>query len=241
VLKIKEDTILLDIIKDKNITFKKPLLVIIIDDISNRRQLKKILSLPYHITPSIFPPSNMNNHSNLLAKGLKHYMIHLPMESKSRVFNSMRKTLKTKDSKKVIADRIKEIRRLFPTAKYINNHTGSVFTSNYKAMNIAYKEILDNGFIFLDSVTTNKSIVKELAKVYKRPYLKRDVFLDNIQTIPAILKQLKIAIFIAKKRGYAIAIGHPHKNTFKALKRAKRLLSSVKVVYIDELYKMIYE
>ena len=168
-------------------------------------------------------------------------MIHLPMESKSRVFNSMRKTLKIKDSKKVIADRIKEIRRLFPTAKYINNHTGSVFTSNYKAMNIAYKEILDNGFIFLDSVTTNKSIVKELAKVYKRPYLKRDVFLDNIQTIPAILKQLKIAIFIAKKRGYAIAIGHPHKNTFKALKRAKRLLSSVKVVYIDELYKMIYE
>ena len=40
---------------------------------------------------------------------------------------------------------------------------------------------------------------------------------------------------MAKRNGYAVIIGHPHKQTFKALKLATKYLKNVDVIYIDEL------
>ena len=214
---------------------RRPQLAIIIDDVSNKRQLKKIKSLHYPVTPSIFPPSELSMHSNLLAKETKHYMIHLPMQSKSRAFNSMFKTLFVTDSTKKMKQRVKEIRRLFPDAKYINNHTGSVFTSNYKAMYRLYGMLKEEGFTFIDSRTTAKTKVKQICKKYGDIYISRDIFLDNRQSVKYILSQLKKAVKIAKHRGYAIAIGHPHRATLKALSQAKDILKGIHLVYIDEL------
>jgi polysaccharide deacetylase 2 family uncharacterized protein YibQ len=42
---------------------------------------------------------------------------------------------------------------------------------------------------------------------------------------------------MAKKKGYAIAIGHPHKVTMQALASAKEIFKDVELVYIDELYR----
>ncbi len=223
------------IIKKSN----SPRLVIIIDDVSNIRQIKAIENIPYHLTPSIFPPSELSMHSNTLARGRKHFMVHLPMQSGSKQFNKMYKTLFVTDSKKKMEKRIKEIRRLFPNDIFINNHTGSVFTSNYQAMKSLYGYMRKEGFIFVDSRTTAKSKVKKIVAEYKDLYIARDIFLDNKQNVPYILSQLKRAVKIAKHRGYAIAIGHPHRATLRALHQAKSILKDVQVVYIDELVKRI--
>jgi len=216
---------------------KKPQLVLIIDDVSQARQIKAIRSLPYHITPSIFPPSRINRHSNLLAKGMKHYLIHLPLESGSAAMNRFDKTLFVDDGPAKIRRRVDELRRLFPEAHYVNNHTGSVFTSNYGAMSHLYGDLARKGFVFVDSRTTGKSVVRRVAADYHRPYIARDVFIDNVQKRDAILAQLKRAVGIAKKRGYAIAIGHPHRATFDALRHAGRILSRVETVYFDDFYR----
>ncbi len=221
-------------------TKAKPMLVLIIDDVSQKRQLAAIRALPYRITPSIFPPSQMNRHSYQLARGLKHYMIHLPMQSSSAKMNSFTKTMKITDSREKIGSRIREIRKYFPNAIFVNNHTGSVFTSNYTAMRKAYIDLKRNGFIFVDSRTTGHSVVRRITKIYKDPYIARDIFLDNVQKRSAILAQLKKAVRIAKHRGYAIAIGHPHPATLDALRHARSILSSVQTVYIDEFYRRIY-
>ena len=226
--------------KRRFIENKKPELVLIIDDISQARQLKAIKAIPYRITPSIFPPSKMNEHSNKLVRNLHHYMIHLPMESGSVKMNSFEKTLMINYSKEKIENRIKEIRKLFPKAKFVNNHTGSVFTSNYRAMKIAYEYLEKEGFVFIDSRTSRKSKVKKIANIFHKPYISRDIFLDNIQNEKYILNQLKKAVNIARKRGYAIAIGHPHKATLNALLKANSILSKVRVVYIDTFYKEHY-
>jgi len=215
----------------------KPQLVLIIDDVSQARQLKEIQALPYRITPSIFPPSQISAHSNLLAGDLKHFMIHLPLESGSARMNRFAKTLFVDDGPEKFAVRVKEIRRLFPTGRYVNNHTGSVFTSNYGAMSHLYGDLLREGFVFLDSRTTGKSVVPKVAADYRRPYVARDVFIDNVQERGAILSQLKRAVRIARKRGYAIAIGHPHKATMDALRHAGKILSQVRTVYFDEFYR----
>lgn len=143
----------------------------------------------------------------------------------------------TKFSDEQIVDRVMEIRQLFPKAKYINNHTGSVFTSDYKAMKKLYIALKLEGFVFVDSFTAATSKVRQIAHELGDAYVRRDVFIDNTPTIPSIHQQLKIAVQKAKKNGYAVAIGHPHKTTIKALASAKQILKDVDLVYIDEIYK----
>ncbi len=224
-------------IKVQQHTSKKPRLAIIIDDISHKRQLDEILALPYHITPSIFPPSELSSTSNQLTRYTKHFMVHLPLESGSAAMNRMRGMLFVKDSAKKVQARVDEIRRLFPNAKFINNHTGSIFTSNYKAMKRLYGMLRKKGFVFVDSRTSRKSKIHTITRKYKDRYIARDVFIDNVQNEAKILRQLRKAVKIAQKRGYAIAIGHPHKATMNALKHAGKILSGVQTVYIDELYR----
>jgi polysaccharide deacetylase 2 family uncharacterized protein YibQ len=175
--------------------------------------------------------------SHLLAKDLTHYMIHLPMESANKKFNRHSKTLMTSFSDEEIVDRVIELRKLFPKGRYVNNHTGSVFTSDYAAMKRLYVALKLEGFVFVDSFTKSSSKVEKIAYEHKDVYVRRDNFIDNVKSVKAIHKQLRLAVKNAKKNGYAIAIGHPHRVTMQAIKSAKSILKDVELVYIDEIYK----
>jgi polysaccharide deacetylase 2 family uncharacterized protein YibQ len=214
----------------------KPKLAIIIDDIAHASQIETIRSLPYRITPSIFPPSEISTRTPDLARGLKHYMIHLPLESGSKAMNRMRGMLYIHDSAQQMQKRVDAIRKWFPNARYVNNHTGSVFTADYRAMKRLYGMLRKADFTFVDSRTTARSTLKRITREYGDRYIARNVFIDNKQNVNAILKQLKIAAAYARKHGRAIAIGHPHPATFRALKKANKILSGIQTVYIDELY-----
>ena len=229
------DTINKKVPIQNNYKNKRPKLVIIMDDITHQYQLNKLKALPFKVTPSIFPPNKMNMNSHLIAKNLQHYMVHLPLESDSRALNRMHKTLFVRDSNKKIRARVAEIKRLFPNVKFLNNHTGSIFSQNYTKSKVLYKALLDNGIIFLDSRTSKRTKFKKIAKEFNRRYLHNDLFIDNKLNVNYTLNQLKRAVLIAKKKGYAIVIGHPHNTTIKALKMAKNILKEVQVVYIDEL------
>ena len=236
---VKED--LLETKKDNRVMLAdkggKPKLAIIIDDVSNRSQLNKIQATGLKITPSIFPPSQRSMTSHNLAKGLEHYMIHLPMESGSAQFNKQTKTLITTFSEEQIKARVKEVRTLFPSARYVNNHTGSVYTDNYGAMQTLYNALRTEGFVFVDSRTIASTKVPQITDELGDAYVARDVFIDNEHNVPYIHKQLQKAVSKAKKKGYAIAIGHPHQMTMKALSTAGSIFADVELVYIDELYR----
>ena len=218
-------------------TTQKPKLAIIIDDVSIRRQLNSIQATGLKVTPSIFPPSERSMSSHTLAEGVEHYMIHLPMESGSAQFNKQYKTLITTFSKAQIEARVKELRKLFPKARYINNHTGSVFTDDHSAMQTLYRALRKEGFVFVDSRTIASTKVPQITEEFGDAYVARDVFVDNEHNVPYIHRQLQKAVEMAKKRGYAIAIGHPHKTTMKALSSAAGIFNDVELVYIDELYQ----
>ena len=215
----------------------KPRLAIVIDDVSTRAQMKRIQGTGLNLTPSIFPPSELSMSSHKLAIPLEHYMIHLPMESGDTKFNTHYKTLLVNSSTDTIEQRVKEIRRLFPKARYLNNHTGSVFTNDYEAMYKLYKALNKQGFIFIDSRTVGSSKVRKIAHEFGHRYISRDIFIDNEHNIPYIHQQLKEAVAVAKRKGHAIAIGHPHKVTMEALQQARTILEDVEVVYIDDMFK----
>lgn len=219
---------------------RKPLLAIIIDDIANKTHIKIMKSVPFKLTPSIFPPSSTHPNTPSYTKLFDFYMLHLPTQSSNPNFRAEEKTLNTTSSNSFIDTRLKNIRKWFPDLVFINNHTGSKFTSSYPAMKKLFNAINKYNFIFVDSKTTAKSMGPRLAKEFNKNLLSRDIFLDHKVNKNYSIGQIKKAIKVAKLNGYAIAIGHPHLTTIAALKESKELLKEVKLVYLDELYKYVY-
>lgn len=215
---------------------KIPKLVIIIDDVASYEHINEIKKINLKLTPSIMPPSKDFPNTPKIAKNLEFYMIHLPLEALNYNSNSI-KTLKISDSYDEISKEIYKIRQNFPNAKFINNHTGSKFTSNLNAVKRLSDAMDKYGFILVDSKTITDSKIKEVLKSKHQKYIFRDVFLDNTQNPNDIKNELKKAVQIAKERGFAIAIAHPKKQTLKVLKNSGEILKGVEVVYLRDIYE----
>lgn len=223
-----------DIVRKKYPEGTTPRLAIIIDDVSFPWQTRSIKEIPYKVTPSFFPPTKGHPETVRMSHEFPFAMIHLPMESKN--YSSPEpETLNIVDSSEVIEKRIKRIKEWFPHILYYNNHTGGSFTADYNAMDRLVKVLKENGLIFVDSRTVGNSKAPEITKKYGMFLYSRDVFLDNSLDKNLIRIQLKEAVTKAKKFGYAIAIGHPHKNTLEVLRDSKDLLNGVEMVYLKDL------
>lgn len=214
---------------------KKPYLAIIMDDMAYQSQLSELKKLNLRITPSFFPVSEDSKDTAKMAKTMPFYMVHLPLEAE-HAQHSHHQWILTGSSLQSIRDNIATIKKDFPNLQYINNHTGSKFSASLIDMQNLLFVLNEYGIDFVDSRTTPHTAAPEIYKQSKRALLYRDVFLDNEQSTAYTLKQLQLAISIAKKKGYAIAICHPHTSTFKALKIAKeKLFDEVELVYIKDL------
>ena len=214
----------------------KPRLVIIIDDVAYKHQADAIKAVNLKLTPSFFPATSAHPETPVLARRFSFYMIHLPMQALGGFKGAEIGTLTVDDDYEKIAKKLQSIKRDFPNLKYINNHTGSRFTSDAAAMDRMMRAVRDENLIFVDSKTTSPTKVYGAAKKYSMPYIARDVFLDHDGSKAAVRKQLKYAVELAKKRSYAIAIGHPHKNTIEVLQESAKLLQEVEVVYLKDLF-----
>lgn len=125
--------------------------------------------------------------------------------------------------------------------KGINNHMGSLFTENEKSMGYVMQILQERGMFFLDSKTTSKSVGRKVAAKYGVPYISRDVFLDNENDFDYITGQLKRTERIAHMRGYAVAIGHPKTQTYRALRAWMKDLDkrNIRLVRIRDLVREV--
>jgi uncharacterized protein len=234
-MKIDEKSI---ITKKDTFTYNKkdkPKLVILIDDVSTKAQRDKILNIGYTVNMAFLPPTKVHKDSASIAQSLPFHMIHFPMQASSAFKGEEIDTLRVTDSYETIEKRVKQLRAWYPNAIYTNNHTGSVFTENEEAVDKLFRALKKYNFIFVDSRTSAKSVIKKYAKKYDMPYIVRNTFIDNDRDYKSIQTQLKKAIEIAKKQGYAIAIGHPHNITLQVLKESKHLLKDVEPIYMNKL------
>jgi hypothetical protein len=212
----------------------RPKLAIIIDDVSFEKEVKALKGLHIPLTMSFLPPTSVHPDSAKLAANEPFYMVHLPMSAVS--FNGAEPlTLNVDDSQQTISSRVEEVMKLFPKVHYINNHTGSKFTadeSSVRKLIVAFKKY---DIHFIDSRTTPETKVAKVMQEQGERYIGRDVFLDHTMDVASVKKQIAEAIRVAKTRGYAIAIGHPHPNTIQALKESKTLLLDVDLVLINKI------
>lgn len=213
---------------------EKPMLAIIFDDVSFAHDVKNIKALNLPVTMSFLPPSKRHPDSAKLAAEEPFYMVHFPLEAVS-FSGEEPDTLHVGDSEERMDERVRQIKALFPKVQFVNNHTGSKFTADKASMEKLIYALDREGMTFVDSRTTSETAVPALMQSLHRPYISRDVFLDHDPDVEEVKKEVRRAVKIAKKYGYAVAIGHPHKKTLRGVAESKDVLSQVDLVQIDTL------
>lgn len=199
-----------------------PKLAIVIDDIGeNMTVLKGLLGLDMDVTYAVWPNATHTKKSvQLITKDKRDLIIHFPMEPRGYPrYNPGEDALFISMTKEAIEKRVAENIAQIPEAVGVNNHMGSRFTANMPGMVAALSAFKAHGLFFLDSLTTGKSVAREAARKADIPFYVRNIFIDNVKDINAIIHQLKKAENVALKQGYSVAIGHPYKETLAAIEK----------------------
>lgn len=222
VYKLYEEKIPEDIVIPEKTPAEKtslPMIAIVIDDMGiSVSRTRDIASLKYPINASFLTyAKNLKGQISLAKASGQEIMAHLPMEP--QVMQNFTPTmLTTKMNDEELLSTLRNMLEAIPEAKHVNNHMGSRITEDKHRMAVVMKELAARKIGFLDSKTTPHSAAPEQARRFGIDLTMRNVFLDNKDDFDYITKQLKQTEEIARKRGYAIAIGHPKAQTYQALK-----------------------
>ncbi|HOL22839.1 MAG TPA: divergent polysaccharide deacetylase family protein [bacterium] len=195
---------------------------IIIDDLGwNKDIVKEIEKLNRPIAVSILPyaPYSKDVFNEFKRDDAIEILLHLPLEPRPPVQSLDKGVIKTEMSNEEINRQFYEaLKDFYPGVKGINNHQGSLFTSDEEKMRILLGAIQSKGLFFVDSMTARQSRGYTLAKEMGIKTAKRDIFLDNQSDPKYIEGQIRELVETAKKQGKAIGIGHARKNTVAVLK-----------------------
>jgi polysaccharide deacetylase 2 family uncharacterized protein YibQ len=216
-------------------------LAIILDDLGNdRAAAEAIFSLPYPLTISILPnhPHSAEIAEEAHQRGYE-VMVHLPMQaaSEEKPESEELRPGMTSGQVTILAE---NLLNAVPYAVGVNNHQGSQATSDVKLMMELMPVLQERGLFYVDSRTAATTVAYDTARESGVRTAFRNVpFLDDVAEAGAVRKQLEIAIRGAKRKGGAVAIGHPHPATLQALREVLPHAESqgVRLVFASELVR----
>ncbi len=211
---------------------------IIIDDMgNNHRADAKVINLPGDVVCSVMPDtkdavwSATEGHLDG-----KQVIGHIPMQPLK--YHHLGPTgLKVNMSKQYFDEVLEQDISDIPYIEGINNHMGSLLTQQPRQMNWVMHVIKPDDLFYIDSLTINKSVAGKVADIEGIPSIRRNVFLDDNPTVPAVAKQFNLLIRIARKYGMAVAIGHPYPATIQFLQQElpKLQQQNIELVPVSEL------
>ena len=197
----------------------RAMVAIVIDDLGmDRRRTRDVTELPGPLTLSFLTyADDLPNQTASARKAGHELMLHVAMEPGSKTVDPGRNVLLTTLGADENRRRLDWGLNRFAGYVGINNHMGSKFTADPKAMAVVMKDLAARGLLFLDSRTGPKTVGRSVAERFGVPVVERNIFLDNVNEVPAVLDRLAEVERIARRTGFAIAIGHPRDATIEAL------------------------
>ena len=216
-------------------------LAFIIDDIGayeiGAMNLKK-LGIP--ITAAILPDSaRAHEEATLIQEYGLQALIHLPMEplnGDGQTYDQ-EKTINLHSTDDEIKAIIEKAKKIIPNAVGVNNHQGSLATTDRDLMNRTLKIIKENGLFFIDSRTIGNTIAYDVARSLGMKTIYKGTFLDHIKSYTHSIEQIRRLMDIALQKGEAIGIGHPNDSTLKAIRDSLPSIKSrgITIVFVSEL------
>ena len=213
---------------DSTTVISPPLIAIIIDDLGNQRAKgERVIALPGPVACAVMPHTAYGTYlaEKAYAAG-KEVLLHLPMQpiEMERIAGPDQIRLDTDRSnlRRILNADLDDV----PHTVGVNNHMGSLITRHPGHMEWLMDELKIRGdLFFIDSYTTASSVAHEMAIEKGVPTARRTVFLDTDISAANVASEFERLKQEARKRGYAIAIGHPYPVTLDYLEKALPLLA----------------
>ena len=198
---------------------RRPMLAVVIDDVGiDQRRTSQAIKMPGPMTFAFIPYGrNLQQFVDIAKNNGHEIMLHLPMEPQNPKVDPGPNALLTGLEEAELRKRLLWGLDQFDGYIGLNNHMGSKFTTWDKGMRLVLEELRMRQLMFMDSVTTPETVGYRLAREMGVAVAVRDVFLDHRQDEKFIRQQLGRMESIARERGQAIAIGHPHDTTMAVL------------------------
>ena len=197
----------------------RPVIALVIDDMGmDRKRSARVIGLKGPLTLSFLAYAGGLEGQTAAARSAGHeLMLHIPMEPGSKHVDPGPNVLQGGMKPAELRRRLRWNLDRFGSYVGVNNHMGSKFTADAAAMAVVMEEIKSRGLMFLDSRTTGATVGGVLARRMGVPFLERNVFLDHDNDVAAITARLAEVEKLARRKGTAIAIGHPREATIRAL------------------------
>lgn len=221
-----------------------PILAVVIDDWGYGWQAARdFLAFERPLTVAVLPhlPYSRTHASEANDRG-HQVILHLPMEPLGAQWDLGEGTVTTSKSESEISADVRRALASVPHVTGVNNHMGSKATADRRVMAEVLRVIAENGLFFLDSRTTSESVAGEAGQEVGARVLVNDRFIDTDDDAERIRERILLGAGLAKRRGYAVVIGHVRPETYRALVASLPELDreGVRLAYLSEVLERVY-
>lgn len=196
-----------------------PRIAIIIDDWGyDWAAAPSFLSFPEPITVAVLPylPRSVEQALRAGEAGFE-VILHMPMEALGNSLDIGPGGLYVSMTDDEIAAAVRAALAAVPGVRGMNNHMGSLATTDPRVMRAALAVVREQGMFFVDSHTVSDTIAFRVAHELDVPYAVNQVFLDHENDETFIRTQIRRLINLALRQGAAVGIGHVRPLTYAAL------------------------
>jgi len=215
-------------------------LAIIVDDIGyDLSAVNELLNLGVPLTFAILPfcPHSVEAARRIHSAG-REILLHIPMEPLDYPEkNPGRGVLLIRMNDDELRQAVEESLAAVPYASGANNHMGSKFMRYGDRLAVVFRALREKGLFFVDSLTTENSQGRVVAREIGLPFVSRDVFMDNSRNAGQTRKELLKHIRESGTGKKLIVIGHPYPETITAIRESVRQLRAegVKIVPVSQI------
>lgn len=204
-----------------------PRVALVIDDWGyNLKNLKLLAEIKRPLTLAVLPHCRFSEKIAREGKRLGcQIILHLPLASANQMVKTEPFTISARMRRAKVEEAVARALASVPEIVGVSNHMGSAATEDPGLMRLVLAPVKEKDeLFFLDSLTTPRSVCREICRQLELPFLCRDVFLDvelgsggedDSRQIAGRLRQL---VETAKRRGRAVGIGHDRRLTLTVIR-----------------------
>jgi uncharacterized protein len=194
---------------------------LVIDDVGYRLDLAQTATekLPKETTFAVIPflPHSEDSAALFRDRGFP-VILHCPMEpEKSGQWKAQPGTLMVGMPPQEVASILDLDLQGVPGAEGLNNHMGSLATTDRTLMDHVMASLRGRGLYFLDSRTSAATVAYDAARQAGVRTAFRSVFLDDVDEEDAIIRQIDLWAARSEREGSPVAIGHLRPRTIETL------------------------
>ena len=198
-----------------------PRCVLVLDDLGHNMNAttQGFFELGVPLTVSVLP--DLSKSKAAFEAAQEHgfpALLHLPMQPDGDA-DAGRDPITVDMEPEQIASRVERLRKRYPHFIGVNNHMGSRATASRRTMTALLGALQQHEVFFLDSQTTARSQGPRVARELGMWCPRNDLFLDDGEK-PSddVVANLERLVALARRRGVAVGIMHPHAETLAALR-----------------------